>query len=1722
MDVFALRDALVADYESYIRSFINIRDEQIRTLLDRELSGGLLWPEPLVQLNPSFEPGEPIADLVAEGILHGECERIFRKKDERGDGPPLRLHRHQVEAIRAAHRGANYVLTTGTGSGKSLAYIVPIVDHVLRHGSGRGIQAIVVYPMNALANSQRGELEKFLCRGYPEGRPPVTFARYTGQESHDDRQHIIGRPPDILLTNYVMLELILTRPAERALVQGARGLRFLVLDELHTYRGRQGADVAMLVRRAREAFGGQALQCVGTSATLAGPGTLDEQRARIAELASGLFGAPVGSADVIGETLRRSTPEHDTADAAFRAELRDRLLDPELPAPQAQPAFCAHPLSVWVEGAFGIAREAGSGRLVRRAPRAIGGADGAARELAEATGLDEERCASGLRHWLLASQRALAGDGSPAFAFRLHQFVGKGDAVYATFEGSARRHVTLHGQVYVPGDRERRLYPLVFCRECGQEYASVYLRQPTPGGPAEFEPRDAFERRPPEEAGLPGFLALNEDDLWPTDLDHARPRLPAEWLDETGSVLKHQREFLPAQRRIAASGREAADGAPFVVLRAPFRFCLRCGVTYGGRVRSDFSKLASLASEGRSTATTILCLAAIRFLRDDASLVHEARKLLSFTDNRQDASLQAGHFNDFIEVGLLRAAVYRAAAAAGPDGLEHDSLAQQVFTALDLPLDLYAYDPAVRGPARKEVERALRDVLGYRVYRDLERGWRVTSPNLEQCGLLEIRYDSLAELCADDGEWASRHPALATASPATRETIAHTLLDFMRRELAIEVDYLEADAQDRIRQRSSQALVPPWGLDDNEQMERASILFPRSERKGDYGGWVFLSARSGFGQYLRRPGTLPESAGALSVEDTQHVIADLLETLRGWGFVARVAEPERDGDVAGYRLRAQVMRWVAGDGTRPYHDPIRVPRQPAQGLRANPFFVDFYRSVARALAGLEAHEHTAQVPAAERAEREDRFRQGRLPILYCSPTMELGVDIADLNVVNLRNVPPTPANYAQRGGRAGRGGQPALVFTYCTAGSPHDQYFFKRPELMVSGAVSPPRLDLANEDLLRAHVQALWLAASGLDLGGSLADILSVQAPRPTLELNEKIRAALEDPRAREHTLARGQHLLQGLGPDLDRAGWHSPDWLERTVSQVPAEFERACERWRGLYRSAREQAERQDAVVRDHTRSHDERAQAERLRREAEAQMNLLVESGSAAWASDFYSYRYFASEGFLPGYSFPRLPLSAFIPGRRRGRDEFLSRPRFLAITEFGPRAFVYHEGSRYVINRVVLPIGEDGVAMTRAKLCPGCGYLHPLLDDETVDLCQRCELPLGEPITALLRLTNVSTRRRDRISSDEEERQRQGYEVWSAFHFASRGGTTDVQAAVAESGGRPLAALAYAQAATIWRINIGRRRRADRDQLGFVLDLERGTWAKSQDDDADDPDDPTGPLQARVIPFVEDRRNALVFEPSAALGHPVMAGLAAALKSAIQARYQLEDSELAVVLLPKPEQPRLILFYEAAEGGAGVLRRLVEDVGALGAVARDALEICHFDPDIGTDRRRAPHAREDCEAACYDCLLSYGNQPDHRVLDRHAIRDLLLGLAGARVSASPSRAPRGGHLQMLLNQCQSELEREWLRFLDERELALPTRAQARVEGVLAQPDFVYDREQTVIYVDGPHHEFAERAARDRQQETALHDLGFSVVRFGLRDDWTATVRRYPSVFGRLAEGR
>ncbi len=720
MNVFDLRSRLIRDYREYIRGFIAIRDERIRAEVDRGLEDGMLWPEPLIQLNPSFARGEAVDQLVADGVLHSECKRIFRKgKGEGIPGDTLRLHRHQAEAIRTAATGRPYVLTTGTGSGKSLAYIIPIVDHVLRRGPGGGVQAIVVYPMNALANSQKLELEKFLQLGYPDGKGPVTFRRYTGQEKEEERNDILAHPPDIILTNYVMLELILTRPIESRLVQAARGLRFLVLDELHTYRGRQGADVAMLVRRARDAFGADHLQCVGTSATLAGSGTWDEQRVEAARVASALFGDTVLPQDVIGETLVRVTPPADTRAPEFLAELRARLAEPLPAPPRGFLPFANDPLSSWIESTFGLFEEP-TGRLVRTRPRSLTGDEGAAAELSKLSGAPADRCRIAIETQLLASYGDAKNPdtGFPVFAFRLHQFLSRGDTVYATVEPEASRYVSLQGQQFVPGDRDRVLLPLVFCRECGQDYYCVRQGRDAEGT-RRFLPRELSDRSDEVDGESPGFLCVSSHAPWPVDPGEVARRIPDDWMEERNGALRvraDRRALLPKSVRLTPAAREGDSGTEAMWLPAPFRFCLRCGVAYGHRHTSDFGKLSSLATEGRSTATTILSLSIVRALRA-GPLPANARKLLSFTDNRQDASLQAGHFNDFVEIGLLRSALYRAVERSGPDGLTHEGLVQRVFDALDLPLARYAADPLVRFQALEETKRALRAVLHYRLYR---------------------------------------------------------------------------------------------------------------------------------------------------------------------------------------------------------------------------------------------------------------------------------------------------------------------------------------------------------------------------------------------------------------------------------------------------------------------------------------------------------------------------------------------------------------------------------------------------------------------------------------------------------------------------------------------------------------------------------------------------------------------------------------------------------------------------------------------------------------------------------------------------------------------------------------------------------------------------------------------------------------------------------------------
>jgi hypothetical protein len=437
------------------------------------------------------------------------------------------------------------------------------------------------------------------------------------------------------------------------------------------------------------------------------------------------------------------------------------------------------------------------------------------------------------------------------------------------------------------------------------------------------------------------------------------------------------------------------------------------------------------------------------------------------------------------------------------------------------------------------------------------------------------------------------------------------MLDYMRQALAIDTPCLQAPEQEKLQHRIRAALRDPWTFDEEERLRTARrFLWPGVpvQREEDQS----LSERSALGRYLRSRGTWGQEQN-LTGPEGEALLEVLLRSLCGGGFLIR--GEDRGG--AFVQLRADALLWRRGEGAPLPPDPLRSRWLPAvaaadRARPVNPFFRGFYVQMAQSLRDLEAREHTAQIRSEEREKREEDFRQGRLACLFCSPTMELGIDIGDLNVVHLRNVPPTPANYAQRSGRAGRSGQSALIFTYCTIGSGHDQYYFRQRPAMVAGAVAPPRLDLSNEDLLQAHLHALWLAATGRPLGRSLTELLDLT--QENYPLREEVRLALTlTESAWSACHAAAQRLLPTDHDDLAARDWYTPEWLEWTLRDAPAAFDRALNRWRELYRSADQQWEEANRKLRFPVPDRAEREAAERQRWEAERQRNLLCNLATA-----------------------------------------------------------------------------------------------------------------------------------------------------------------------------------------------------------------------------------------------------------------------------------------------------------------------------------------------------------------------------------------------------------------------------------------------------------------------------------------------------------------------------
>ena len=507
---------------------------------------------------------------------------------------------------------------------------------------------------------------------------------------------------------------------------------------------------------------------------------------------------------------------------------------------------------------------------------------------------------------------------------------------------------------------------------------------------------------------------------------------------------------------------------------------------------------------------------------------------------------------------------------------------------------------------------------------------------------------------------------------------------------------------------------------------------------------------------------------------------------------------------------------------------------------------------------------------------------------------------------------------------------------------------------------------------------------------------------------------------ARKHILTVLQALERMGYLSNDSAPWYEgaekicDDILDYNSSDSALkQFEHAFDRWRTLLLSAIQQMEISNQIIQAiNIHPKDVVDAAKRQYIQALSQKELLTSNKPAknqsSASNDFETYRYLATEGFLPGYNFPRLPLMAHIPGSRNMNNYYIQRPRFLALSEFGPLSLIYHSGRTYRVYKAILGVDPQnvpgaihtGLTTQKATICSNCGACH--WTDELSN-CIVCQTPLddAERIVNTYRIENVDTYRQERISANDEERQRKGFDIQTTFEWAVRvGGKLDVRRATIQydegEKSDAVAELHYCAGAQITRINKGFRRS---NQSGFSINPQTGRWGEDQDAVGN------GLNSVRICPMVQDHKNALLFKLTVpSLSKTFMATLQQALLRGIQSIYQIEESELLAEPLPSRDNRNSILFYEATEGGAGVLSRLISESGAFARVAIEALKCMHYEiceplPDIADS---LVNNSEECIAGCYKCLLSYYNQMEHQFINRRddLVKEMLLKMAKSNV--------------------------------------------------------------------------------------------------------------------------
>lgn len=1315
----------------------------------------------------------------------------FRKAESRGDipldvAPPFLPYQHQLRAFerlysRGGHQPQQTLVTTGTGSGKTECFLYPILDHCLREkAAGRpGIKAIILYPMNALASDQAKRLAQMIFDD-PRLEKTVRAGLYVGGEaSHgtSDRNHLVDKremlrrePPDILLTNYKMLDYLLMRPEDRALweANGPETLRYLVLDELHTYDGAQGSDVACLIRRlkARLEIGPGTLCCVGTSATI-GEGDR-KSMGLLREFAGKVFEEDFLQSSIITED--RLSAEEDLG------RVREESGHPGSDDLAAMDPSRYEQTEDWVQAQQVLWFGAGGGEygplelgehlkrheFLHELMRALGG---------KARDYESLRAELGARvDWfgglsadcqavvldsmvgLIASARRQSVD-SKGEKGRIEPFLSVQVQLWLREVRHLLRAVDQEPKFQWRSDlggaaakeQEERWLPVIRCRDCGdagwaamQKEGTAYLEE----DPDEMSIGRAWMERSPNVRYVAfGHGAKKVHDLLgPEYLCPECLRLGGETTcDCSGS---QPRQCLPV--RVA---RELTTGAT-----QRFKpLCMECGSEDG---------LMYLASRGSSLLSVgISHLYQTPYNRD--------KKLLAFTDSVQDASHRAGFFGSRTYRFNFRTMIQDLLATEGGrvplKGLGQRLLGHAVSkygTAQAVP-DLVPHDLRDHPDFQQFLEQGgtrmlpgLERWLGERLSMEatFEFGLSVRQGRSLQkvgCSTVEVdatglaaAADELALLATEDGFLQSLRGGL-TADQA--QYFLAGLVSRTRHRGGVFHGWLEAFARSRgdsyLLSKRKNPCVSVFG---------PSSVYPRFllAKKPQKGKRSAFDVFTGDSQYLtwyrdwaaRTLGLEPADSGmdqlyreAVRVLCRAELLLELPTETSGedvWGvnpaaltLVAEVRELRCSECKDAHRVPlGEVAQWVGQPCTK-----FRCAGTwGAAEVMADTFYTRIYRS--GRIARVFSEEHTGLLDRAPRERLEERFKAGNEPaapnLLVCTPTLEMGIDIGDLSSVLLCSVPPTTSMYLQRVGRAGRKDGNAFCMTLAVS-RPHDLYFHSEPSLMLEGAVDPPGCFLDAPEMLKrqlvAHAMDAWAYADkqATRLPKQVSSILSgtsaEEFPGRFLSYYEEHKDGLCD-----SFLARFPE--KDLGED-NREAVRRYGCSDNVKEEVWKAFDEARKERQALSREADKARDRAKQVD-----SHPERFDnPDETKKELEETRRMLSRLNRALGAK--YPLNLLTDAGVLPNYAFPEpgVILESVVSHESDGKRHYKAyeymRPASVAIRELAPFNTFYAEGRRVKVDEVDL--GNRTTPLVESwRLCAACSHSERVMDaGKGPEACPSC---------------------------------------------------------------------------------------------------------------------------------------------------------------------------------------------------------------------------------------------------------------------------------------------------------------------------------------------------------------------------------------------------------------